>query len=305
MKNPKAIIVILNWNLPVDTLECAESCRKQDYDNFEVMIVDNGSADDSVQQFRSRFTDVEVIANPENLGYAGGNNVGMRQALAKGADFILLLNNDITLEPDCLRILIETALAHPEAGMLAPKVLYYDDRTVINSLGTSMDWLRVRPYLGEYNQVDRGQFQSLLKKDILMGCGILIPRTTIDRIGLIDDKFFIFHEEADWCLRNLRSGSQNMVVPKAVIYHKESKTMRKFSALTHYYSTRNFLYFTKRNASFINWLKTRVGFTYLTLKNGLRMLVPTGSDNKKMERAYFLGIWDYMRGKMGKCQRSF
>ncbi len=305
MTQPRAFIVVLNWNLPVDTIECVESCRKQNYENYQTVIVDNGSADDSVQRFQKHFSDVKIIANPENLGYAGGNNVGLRYALNEGADFILLLNNDITVEPDCLSKLIETALQHPEAGMLAPKVLYYDDHAVINSLGTSMDWLRVRPHLGEYNQVDRGQFRGVLKKDILMGCGILISKQTIERIGLIDEKFFIFHEEADWCLRNLRSGSVNLVVPEAVIYHKESKTMKKYSTLTHYYSTRNFLYFTKKNASFLNWIKTRIGFTYLTIKHALLLLLPAGSEGKKMERAYFLGIWDYMLGKMGKCQRSF
>lgn len=301
---PKVFIIILNWNKPEDTLECLLSCKNINYENYEIIVVDNHSSDDSVSKIKSSFPQIRIIENSENLGYAGGNNVGMRYALEQGADYVLLLNNDVIVDKKVLSELIRIAQSSPQAGMLAPKVLYYDDRDVINSLGTSMDWLRLRPYLGACNQKDAESFNQVEKKDILLGCALLIHKTTIQRIGMLDEKFFIFHEEADWCFRNLKSGFINLVVPSAVIYHKASKTMREFSCLTHYYSIRNFLYLTTRNALWHQWLKTRIGLFYLILKH-LRMMFLCGEKEVSMARAFFFGIIDYYLFKMGKCERTF
>ncbi|MFZ5803163.1 MAG: glycosyltransferase family 2 protein [Candidatus Omnitrophota bacterium] len=302
--SPKVVVVVLNWNMPADTIECIESCRQLHYDAYEIVLVDNHSEDDSVKQFRARFPDLTIIENPENLGYAGGNNVGLRYGLERGAEYVFLLNNDITLERECLSRLVAAAGKYPDAGILAPKVLYYDDRTTINSLGTSMDWLRLRPYLGECNTRDDGRFSSVLEKDILVGCALLLWRSMLEKVGLIDERFFIFHEEADWCLRSLKNGFRNLVVPEAVIYHKASKTMRKFSTVTNYYSIRNFLYFTRKNATPMNWIKTRIGLAYLVFKN-LFLFVVGVAEQRRMQKAFFLGLWDYACGRMGKCRRTF
>ncbi len=299
--NPKIILVVLNWNMPADTIECVESCQKTQYDNFEVIIVDNGSKDNSVKQFRERFPHIETIANEENLGYAGGNNVGMKRALEKGADWVLLLNNDTTIDPKMLEELAASVRRHPEAGMLAPKVLYYDDRGVINSLGTSMDWLRLRPYIGECNRPDTDAWPETIERDILVGCGLLVKRQLIEKVGMIDEAFFIFHEEADWCFRSRAAGFKNLVVPGAKMYHKASKTMRAFSALTHYYSTRNFLRLTQKNAGPVDRVKVAAGLSYLSARSALRY----AAGDKKLPRAFFLGLWDYFTGNTGKCRRIF
>ena len=304
MLPPKVILVVLNWNKPDDTVECLESCRQIDYDNFEVVIVDNHSADGSAAIFKKQFPDVYLIENPENIGYAGGNNVGIRWAMERKADYIFLLNNDIVLDRAVLRELVGFAESRPEAGMLAPKVMYYDDRAVVNSMGTSMDWLRLRPKLGECNRQDRGQYAKPVRKDILVGCSLLLRRGTVERIGVIDEKFFIFHEAADWCLRNLKSGSENWTVPSAVIYHKASKTMREVSALTLYYSTRNFLYMAHKNANPWRFFLTRIGLSYLWMKN-LALSAFGNGEKKKMAGIFFLGVRDYFAGQMGKCQRAF
>ncbi len=299
--NPKIVLIILNWNMPEDTVECVESCLEIDYDNFEILIVDNGSKDDSVRRFRERFTRLEVIANAENLGYAGGNNVGMKRALEKGAEFVLLLNNDTTVDPAIVRELAAAARRHPEAGLLAPKVLYYDDRAVINSLGTSIDWFRHRPLLGECNRPDRGAWPETIERDILVGCGLMVRRALIDKVGMIDEAFFIFHEEADWCFRSLRAGFKNLVVPSAVMYHKASKTMKHFSALTHYYSARNFLRLARKNARPADRLKVAAGLSFLAARNAARYL---GGD-RHLPRAFFMGVYDYFAGNTGKCRRAF
>lgn len=299
---PRVCLVVLNWNKPDDTIECLESCLATRYPAAETLLVDNHSDDDSVARVRARFPKLTVLENPSNLGYAGGNNAGIRLALERGADYVFLLNNDVTLEPDCVERLVENAGRFTDNGILAPKVLFYDDRACVNSLGTTMDWLRLRPRVGDYGRPDPGADAGVLERPILLGAALFIPRATLERVGLIDERFFIFHEEADWCLRVLRAGLRNRVVPSAVVYHKESKTMRAFSVLTHYYSSRNFLYFAKKNAGFTDWCKTRVGLVYLTLKHAAMAFSPRG---RPMAGAYFAGLWDYFTGRMGKCQRKF
>ncbi len=304
MSGDKVVLVVLNWNKPDDTVECLESCRQIDYGNFEIVVVDNHSTDDSARILKARFPDLQLIVNAENVGYAGGNNVGMRAALERGADFVFLLNNDIVVDRSVLKELVQVAKDHPSAGMLAPKVLYYDDRSLINSMGTTMDWLRLRPRLGECNQKDGGPDTAPLRKDILVGCALLVRRGVIERIGMIDEEFFIFHEEADWCFRNLKAGSENLVVPRARIYHKASKTMREFSLLTHYYSSRNFLYMAMKNAGAWQWTQVSAGLVFLSLKN-LKLLTAGSLGDKKMARAFFLGVADYFSRRMGKCTREF
>ena len=300
----KVIVVVLNWNKPDDTIECLESCYEIEHPNFEIVLVDNASNDDSVKRIRARFPDLYILENKENLGYAGGNNAGIRLALARQARFVLLLNNDVTVDPKVVSELVRVFQEHPDTGIAAPKVLYYDDPMTINSLGTSMDWWKLRPKLGHYHEKDSASYPAVMPKEILLGAALMLSREALERIGLIDEKFFIFHEEADWCFRSRRAGFENLSAPKAVIYHKESKTMREFSVLTHYYSTRNFLYFTRKNATLAQWLQTRTGLAYLSLKHALKWFSKDGREHR-MAAAYFSGIWDFWTGRMGKCQRGF
>lgn len=302
--NNQVWVVILNWNGSDDTVECVESCLKIDYKPYQIVIVDNHSTDNSVEIFRKRFPNVPLVVSEENLGYAGGNNIGIRYALEQEAGYVLLLNNDVIVEPSVLTKLVEGMRAFPKATMAAPKVRYYDARNIINSMGTSMDWFKLRPYLGECNQVDRGQYVNIVKKDILVGCALMIRCNVLPQLGLIDEKFFILHEEADWCFRNLRYGHENIVVPEAVVYHKGSHTIRHFSEVTHYYSVRNFLYMCRKNATWINRLKTRCGLFLLSIKNLIKLM--TGSQHeRKMARVFFDASYDYFRGAMGQCARSY
>lgn len=301
--NPKVSVNILNWNRAQDTIECVESCQKIRYDRYEILIIDNHSTDNSVQIFRKHFPRVSIIQNNDNLGYAGGNNVGIRHALAEGADYVLILNNDTVVEPDVLEKLVHAMKNNQAAGIAAPKVLYYDDRKTINSLGTFTNWLRLRPYLGHCNQPDNSGFPEVMKKDILVGCALLVSKETIKRIGLLDENFFLLHEEADWCYRNLKSSFENIVVPGTVIYHKVSQTTKGFPESTHYYSNRNFLYMAHRNASAGNLVKVYIGLCYLILKHTVLSL-SFHETNRKTAQAFFFGVYDFFSRKMGKCQRT-
>ena len=300
--HPNVFLLVLNWNMPDDTIECVRSLQAQDYDNFTIVIIDNASEDNSVSMLKAEFSDIKVIVNKDNLGFAEGNNIGIRYALEEGADYIFILNNDLTLKKDCLRRLVTAGERMPKSGMLAPKVCYYDNPKMINSLGTSIDWFRLRPYLGSCNQLDDGQFDEIRSADILVGCALMVKKSVIEKIGLLDKDFFMLHEDSDWCLRGLRAGYRNMVIPEAMAFHKASKTLRKFSALATYYSIRNFLYLSYKNASLLNRLKVFFGLVYLILKNAV-LLVNRNSQRDSI--AFFCGITDYMKRAMGKCRRGF
>lgn len=297
-------IIILNWNGCDDTIECVESCLKIDYEPTQILIVDNHSTDSSSENFRRHFPNLPLIVTAENVGYAGGNNVGIKYAMNQGADYIFVLNNDVVVEPTVLAKLLGGMQAFPRATIAAPKVRYYDDRNVINSLGTSLDWFRLRPHLGECGQRDQGQYTRVAKKDVLVGCALMIRCDALKEIGLFDEKFFMIHEDADWCLRNLRRGYENIVVPEAVVYHKGSKTSRPFSELTHYYSVRNFLYMCHKNARVGDRLKARCGLLLLSLKNLFKLLFGSRQE-QRMARVFFDASSDYLRGAMGKCARSY
>ncbi len=300
-------IVVLNWNGPDDTVECVESCLKIKYEPFHIVIVDNHSTDNSVEIFQRNFPTVPLIITEENLGYAGGNNVGIKYALKQSADYVLLLNNDVVVEPDVLSELIEGMHAYPAATMAAPKVMYYDTRNVVSSMGTSMDWFKLRPYLSECNQVDHGQYVNVVKKNILVGCALMVRSDMLNEVGLIDENFFMLHEEADWCLRNLRFGYENIVVPKGVVYHKGSKTTRtipNFSEVSHYYSIRNFLYMCHKNATWFDRWKVRTGFFLLSIKNMLKLIVGNEQE-RKLAHVFFDASYDYFQRSMGKCTRAY
>ena len=171
-------------------------------------------------------------------------------------------------------------------------------------MGTTMDWFRLRPYLGECNQIDRGQYVTIVKKDILVGCALMLRCSTLDQMGLLDEKFFILHEEADWCLRNLRLGFENIVVPTAAVYHKGSHTISNYSEISHYYSVRNFLYMCHKNASWYNRLKAWCGLILFSIKN-LFLLIFGRHEDSKLASAFFRATFDFFRGAMGKSSRSY
>jgi GT2 family glycosyltransferase len=294
--HPSVYIIILNWNNPNDTIECVGSVKRLKYPNFRVLLVDNGSTDGSADILRRKFPDIDIIENSANYGYVRGNNIGIRRALDEGASHVFILNNDTTVGENALDELM--AVAVREKAILSPKVYYYDRPRVINSMGTSMNWFRLRPYLGNCGKEDRGQFSGIYPANILVGCALLISREIIEDLGLFDESFYMIHEDADLCLRNIKAGNKNLTVSGAVIYHKASATLGKRSAMMAYYSIRNLLYLAKKHASLREKFQVWCGLSFLIMKNGARLLFV--AEKRKEAKAFFMGVNDYLRGAMGE-----
>jgi GT2 family glycosyltransferase len=217
---PTVIVVILNWNRCADTLACLASLGESTYHNFAVIVVDQGSQDGSEASIRRAYPAVTVLQTGANLGFGRGMNTGIRQALAAGAKYVFLLNNDTLAAPT----LLERLLAHatPDLGMLAPSIFYADRPQVIWSTGGG-----VHPLLLEMTG-DHGRGEPLpaepRERAFLSGCALLIPRQTLGRAGLFDERFFMYYEDLDLCLRMQQEGYRLLLIPDAHLWHRVAQS---------------------------------------------------------------------------------
>lgn len=260
----KIVVIILNWNNKELTLECLQSLQKikvPPKSQVSFLIVDNGSTDGSVRAIEARYKDIKIIENKKNLGYAEGNNVGMRYALGKGADYLLIVNNDLEVDENFLVQLIEAAKKEKKAGLFSPKIYFApgyefhkeryketDKGKVIWYAGGIIDWDNIlSPHRG-VDEIDRGQYNKVVETDYTSGSCLLIKRAVLEKIGLFDKKFFMYWEDSDLSQRAKRAGWQVLYVPQAKIWHKVAASSAIGSSLNDYYLTRNRLLFGLRYA---------------------------------------------------------
>lgn len=242
---PKVAIIVLNWRRPSDTLACLESLAQIVYPNAQIIVVDNASGDDSVPLIRGRFPDATVIENSDNLGYAEGNNVGIRYALQHRPDYVCVLNNDTLVAPDFLGALVSEAERDPDIGMVGPKMYFFEPPDMIYAAGSMVDWQNgILIHRGIWQHETPGQ-QIYSEKsetvDFIVGCGVLIRRQVIDQIGMLDSRYYLNFEDVDWCLRARQAGFQVRYTPKAILWHRVSASLGQNSARNTYYTTRNSL----------------------------------------------------------------
>jgi len=298
------MIIVLNWNGLPDTLECLESLGRLEYRTCDVMVVDNGSTDGSVRAIREQFPHVTVIENGENLGFAGGNNVGLRHALTRGLDYALLLNNDTVVSPDFLSLLLEATEADPAVGIAGPTIYYHDEPEAIWSAGGAIDWRRGKTSMLNLDERDTGQLGQVPREvDFVTGCALLVTRTVLERVGLLDERFFAYYEETEWCVRASRAGFKIVHVPQAHIWHKISPTARSDSPLVHYYMTRNRLLFLKATRAAPGaWLHTLFAEYLRTLVSW--SLRPKWRGKRALRRVMLRAIEDAWRGRWGKQHKA-
>lgn len=296
---PRVCIVVLNWNDSDETLCCLESLRGLDYPTFEVVVVDNGSTDDSVATIRRRYPEVTVLEAGRNLGFTGGNNLGLRWALERGADYGLLLNNDTDLSATFLTQIVEAAEADPRVGIASPLILYHSQPDTIWSAGGAIDWRRGSATMIGLDEPDRGQYgQSPYDVDFVTGCAFLVKADVMRQLGLLDDRFFIYYEDTEWCVRAVRAGYRTVVVPQARIWHKISPVAREASPRVHYLMTRNRLLFLRAtHAGPVAWLYTLLADYARTLLSW--SVLPRWRAKRPQLRAMMRAIVDAGLGRWG------
>lgn len=245
-------LVLLNWNGKDDTLACLKSLQDLSYPNYDIIVVDNGSTDDSVSAIKQGYSDITLIETGANLGFAEGNNVGIRYALKQNPEFILLLNNDTVVEADFLDHLIAYAASKDNRGLFGSKINYFDQPDSIWWAGSQWNTETLEfEHIG-IDQQDNGAFDQAREIDYVCGCALLIPTNVINKIGLMDPEYFLTYEETDWCYRARHAGYPSYYVPSARIYHKVSASFGgNSSPLQHYFYTRNKLRWAKRHLRFL------------------------------------------------------
>jgi GT2 family glycosyltransferase len=295
----KVHIILLNWNNEEDTLECIESLEKINYDNYKIIIVDNGSKIESVLKIEKKYPEMKIIKNKENLGFAGGNNIGIKYAIENGADYVLLLNNDTTVEKDFLEKLVEAGELNKKSGLLGLKINYYSEQNRIWFAGGKVNWIKNKGTHIGLDEFDNSQFKKTKEVDYLTGCCLLIKREVVEKIGVLEEDYFLYYEDTDFCLRAKNAGYKIIYIPKAKIYHKVSRSTKPGSSSYIYYHTRNGLVMAKRTGTILNKIILYLFCVFLFLKQIIKIIfIP-----KKRTWAFAVlkGEKDFL-GKMGKAE---
>jgi GT2 family glycosyltransferase len=246
---PRVAIIILNWNGTNDTSECLDSLKKITYSNFDVILVDNGSADGSQKYFKEKYPWITIIENDKNLGFTGGNNIGIKASLQRNADYVLLLNNDTIVDSAFLDELVNAGESRKDVGILNPKIYYYDLPDMLWYAGGEISLFRGLSKHYGFQEIDKGQYDQSREVNFITGCAFFIKREVIEKIGLLDDYFFCYAEDADWSLRALKAGYQGLYVPTSRIWHKIGvATKIKGDEFGMYMGTRNAMYMVYKHA---------------------------------------------------------
>ncbi|VYU30775.1 N-acetylglucosaminyl-diphospho-decaprenol L-rhamnosyltransferase [Clostridium tertium] len=292
----KVAIILVNYNGEKYNEECINSILKSTYKNYEIIVIDNNSTDNSVKLLEEKFnSDIKIIMSDSNLGFSGANNLGIKYALNNGFDYVMLLNNDTIIESDMIELMID---ASDSKYVISPKIYYYDNKNIIWSAGGGMNWIKGLPIQYGINELD--SYENNKKKNIefATGCCILIPIECIEKIGLMSEEYFLYYEDTDYCVRMIRSGYEIYFEPKAVMYHKVSASTGGEKSKTYwYYMIRNRLLFNKKfNEKIFSYrlyffLTTSVKlFKYLFKRERVKL---EGTIN---------GIFDFFKGAEGKVK---
>ena len=242
-KYPKVFIAILNYNGKDVIKNCLKSVFKIDYPNFEVVVVDNNSTDGSLELAKASFSKMHFIKNEVNLGFSTGNNIGIRFALEKMADFVLLLNNDTEVAPDFLEKLIAPSMLDEKIGLSSP-FIFKDKSADIWFSGGKINWFSMKAR----NLSTQPQADSYFETGFVSGCSMLVRKDVFKKIGLLDEDFFLYWEDTDFSVRAQKADLKTIVVPQSHIYHFEKSEEQKANKT--YWLVLSGLLFFQKNATF-------------------------------------------------------
>ncbi|MHC1756957.1 MAG: glycosyltransferase family 2 protein [Methanosarcina sp.] len=268
MDCPEVSIIILNWNGKKNTINCLESLKLTTYPNYEIIVVDNGSTDGSVEYFKEHYLEIEIIENRENLGFAEGNNVAIKEVLKrKEVKYIALLNNDTIVEPDWLDKLVDALETDDIIGSCQPKMLLLINSGIIDAVGIS-----INKYGGAFqkghNEKDLGQYNKIVEVFGVCAGAALYRAEMLNQIGFFDKDFFAYYEDVDLAIRARLFGWKSVCVPQAVIYHIHSATLGNDSPFKKYLLERNAYYYVIKclpRKVIVLFLISKIYFTFFAL----------------------------------------
>jgi hypothetical protein len=252
--SPRVAVIVLNWNGTDDTLECLESLSRVRYAGVELIVVDNGSQPSPRDILCRSHPHITYLQNAQNLGYAGGNNVGIRYALAAGHDYAFVLNNDTRVEPDFLERAVAVAESDPSIGVVGIKIIACEDHRRVWVAYGQVTYRQSLVRLIGYYKLDRGAFDQQKDVEWVPGTAMLFSRRALETVGLFDEEFFAYHEDVDWCTAARKRGFRVVFAPQARIYHKGHRSSGGKGYVTprQYLAGRNMVLYVRKHA---NWLQ--------------------------------------------------
>lgn len=298
-KSPSVLVVILNWNSPDETLTAVESVLKMDYPNCNIVVVDNGSTDDSVAVLETITNSrVRLIKSPINTGFTGGCNLGLKLALQNDVDYVWLLNNDSVVNPETLSSLVELAEGDPAIGLVSPMVASLQDPSkLLNAGGLYTPEI---PIFTSTKKLEEARKWAASKADrvMLMGTALLVRVAMIRKIGVLDPAMFAYWEDTDLSLRSIKAGFRNALDFNSTIYHKEKSAAgadaHEMKPHYWYYMARNEIRFWKKHTELSKRARP-LWWAYGNQLDNLKLL----RGNEVSRQAILAGLWDGWRNKTG------
>ena len=282
-KQPLVSIITINYNQLAVTCQMLDSIAESTHSNYEIILVDNASKENPEHVISEKYPHVHFIRSEENLGFSGGNNLGIR---ASKGDYLFFVNNDTEFTPQLMEVLLAAFEENPKLGALSPKILYHPEvvngqRDLIQYMGTTPvnSFTARNRTIGEMEK-DEGQYPQLMPTAYIHGAAMMIPRKVIEKAGMMPAFFFLYYEELDWSERIRGAGYELYVEPRAEIFHKESISVGKMSTLKTYYLNRNRILFMRRNRSSWQVFVFSLFLIFLTIpKNWFTFLIKGQRDH--------------------------
>ena len=254
----RVFVALINWNAWDLTLECLKSLDQSSYPIEKIIVFDNGSTDGSVAHIETAYPTVQVMRSDTNLGFTGGSNRAIRQALADGAEAVWVLNNDTEVSADCLGHMVAALESDDQVAAVGNTIFYHDRRDRIWYAGAWINHATLQARHRNQGKLGDVAPRTLTEVDFITGCSMLIRRDALERVGLFDDEFFAYAEDFDWCLRARRLGYKLLLAPQAHIWHRVSASVRRNTLGNHpgfasprayYLASRNMLWIIRKHAS--------------------------------------------------------
>jgi len=292
-KQPSVAIIIVNYNGIEDTIECIKSLDKINYCNYKVFVIENGSSKKPTKAQIDYLNGHAVyIESSENLGFSGGNNIGIRKAIENGFDYVLLLNNDTTVEPDFLSILIGVAIQKENVGIVGGKIAFYSKPSHLWYGGGHLNEKSGGGSHERWNELNPPDTDEIREVTFITGCLMLIPTNVLKKVGLLSEEYFLYAEDTDFCYKVIKAGYKLWFCENTMVYHKVSASTGATSAMTQYYMVRNVLYLTKKYRT--DYHKVNARFTCQIAKDIIR--------GRKQVAPVMCAYRDYLKGNMGKWE---
>ncbi len=242
---PLVSIITINFNQVDVTIDLLKSLRKLSYTSVEIIVVDNASPTEKPDRIKEEFPEIQLIKSPKNLGFAGGNNLGIK---ASKGEYLFFINNDTIVPENIIEPLVKRLQENPSIGMVSPKIKFHWDTSLIQYAGyTKMNPYTIRNHSIGYHQPDGPDYDNPEETESIHGAAMMVPRSVVKKAGLMPEIYFLYYEEQDWVQMVKRAGYKIFYEPASYILHKESVSTGKNSPFKTYYITRNRLVFTRRN----------------------------------------------------------